>query len=231
MLPGWSYRWSCHSVSLMDRLSLQVISMTEFLSHGEAGIDMIPETPAIYVWTIDLTRLVRLQPNQASAELSRLIRLPTRTFQGRAVPYYTIGVSDVPLPMSADRSSKLVGALHQAGPVLRDVLLHATALQRPLYVGQAANLNTRFRSHIRIGSIFRGYLDEAGLRLPDCALGYIEMAHDWAAGMELANAGANGEDETDEGDGPWEAGYGELLDVLESLLHRLTRPLLARKIE
>lgn len=218
----------------MQKFSLAVLSMTEYLGNGDAGAQLVPAIPAIYLWTVDLTRLARLGPADAGSELDRLIRLPVRTFEGRIIPCYDVAIADVPASLSSDRAAKLRRAFERGGPSARWVLLYATALQRPLYVGQASNLNNRFRTHVRAGSVLRGYLDEAGLTLRDCSLAYIELpsALDFGdAGEPSADVRGEDEEEEDYDVVPEHFGQAEVLDVLESLLHRVARPLLARRIE
>src|SRR2546423_330910 len=100
----------------MDAFSLEVISMTEFLSQGENGLSLIPDVPAIYLWTVDLTRLVRMKPEAARAELLRLLRLPIRSFHGRATPYYMAEITDLPTPLTDDRETKMFDLLAGGGP-------------------------------------------------------------------------------------------------------------------
>jgi hypothetical protein len=136
-------------------------------------------------------------------------------------------VVDSPGPLGDDRSAKVLSILDAGGPLAQWILLYITTLQRPLYVGQTGNLNTRFRAHVRIGSTFRGYLDEAGLLLRDCSLAFIRLPDV----LQRESSVESDPELDDEGEYSEAAGGSAALDVLEALLQRTTRPLLARKLE
>jgi hypothetical protein len=214
----------------METLTLEMMSMTEFLSHGDAGIGLVPDVPAVYLWTVDFTRLQRLPADAAHAEALRLLSLSVRTFSGRVAAYYTTQITDQPNDLSQDRSSKLGLILGGASPGAAWLLLHASTLQRPLYVGQASDLNRRLRAHLRPTSLFRGYLDETGLTLRDCALAFIRIPVTLTPSLQ-GDVSQTEEALDDDDEEQGREVRSALLDVLEAVLHRVTRPLLARKIE
>ena len=207
----------------MSQLALETITITEILRLGPQGVEIVPESAAVYFWTIDYSRLKRLDPEQAVATLLEHSTRPLRNFEGRAVPYYSVSISDTPPPLGPDRQSKLTTMLRDQPALAALLLAYATSIQRPLYVGQAANLRTRFKTHIGIGMNFRSYLEEAGLRLRDCALSYVEIP------IELIG-GSTGEE-----DGEMDLEVADLLppslDILEALLQRTARPVLGRRVE
>lgn len=197
-----------------------MLSMREYFASATRGEIFVPEAPGVYLWTIDFSRLNYLSRANALHEIQRYLRLPLRTFQATTdPPFFATGITNAPLPLN-DRQADRVVALWDEEPALRRWFLqYATLLQRPLYVGRAGNLFNRFRGHVRPGSRFRDYLALADLEIAQCAFSYLEQPVATRPGGQHYSC-----DEED-----FEEATG--VDVLETLLHRLAKPTLGRKIE
>ncbi len=197
----------------VGNVTIHVVPMVKYLGGAQSVLDyLLPEIPAVYVWTIDLHRLRDLSPDRAPCQLGMLIASSRRTFTDRIGPYYQASLQDSPRPLSSNKESKLESIMLAERQAASWILLSATIFQRPLYVGQASNLRQRIRQHVDAGSRLRSYLTEAGLTIDECCLTYLQLPESFAA------LSATDEDEESEGELA-----SPMLDVLESVLLRTSR--------
>lgn len=131
--------------------------MTEVMG-SDPNLDMVPESPGVYIWTIDFTRLLRLPPAQASERFEALITQPLGVDEGRIPPFYSVAVGQAPPSMTAGKLAHLELLIQQNQSVASWVLLNATWMQRPLYVGQAINLRIASTTAHAAGFTFQAIL-------------------------------------------------------------------------
>ena len=206
-------------------VSIRIYSMRDYLALRQEEREWaVPKAPAVYCWNLDFASLVSFaqDPDQLVSRLELLLACQQRTFSGQAGPYYRVSVANRPLEFSKAKV-EAIRELAKDPDTLSFILECADVVQQPLYIGKTTNLNRRLKTHTKQGSPFRGYLAEAGIDITDCCLAYFELPN------------AFGDTITDDEltDAEWEAAQrtGAFVTLLEALLTKTSKPLLARRQE
>lgn len=210
--------------------NIQHLGMREYIGASELARNyLLPSEPGLYFWTIDFLSLLRMHPDRAVDEMQRLLQASLRPFSGRIEPYQQATLVDQSKPLSAYKESALRGILRATEPIGKEwVMMCATLIQRPLYVGKASNLSIRIEQHVRAGSRLMEYLDEAKLHLLDCCVCYLVSPVPTEASDVYVDESTGDEEEDDFGN--YDFGT-DPLSVAEAIVIRTSRPLLARRQE
>jgi hypothetical protein len=200
-------------------------------ARGTAKRSAIPARPGIYIWTIDIMRVpaVHTVPGMLN-RFKGLVLTSRRDFTGRIEPYTEISISDAPRDFSALREGQIMASF---GDPHADWMFECmTLFQRPLYIGKAGDLATRFTQHLRPESRLCGYLRNAGLGPRDCAVILLPLPSPAPVPYhyELSDDPDVGEPDDAEGESDHVLDNNPKLKALlssaESTLIRTTRPLL-----
>jgi len=205
-------------------LTIKILSMREYFGATMASRDwLFPSGPALYIWTMDFRRFRNLAADEGIDELQAVLQLGPQVFRGRLEPYYLAEVKDAARPLTANKVAKLKQIARNDSSGLNWILLCGSVLQRPLYVGKASSLSSRVKSHVQPASRLNSYLDECGIRLIDCSIHFIDSP--FPAPTEDAEGPSSDDWDISEDEG------GPILDVVEAIVTRTTKPLLARRQE
>ncbi len=199
---------------------------------------MLPTSPGIYAWMLDLRRPLAGPDQDGDVLLDQInnsLRPSTpRCFMGKVPPYTAVSLHDdlPPLTNAAVRQIKGIAAME--ANAAEWALLCPTMFQRPLYVGKAKNLQNRLRKHLAGKTKLVSHLEAVGLTLNDCAIILAEV--------QPASPDTSDDDEEEEVQESWEeldeeslAGLDPVTQVLlsaaESLTIRMSRPLLNERMD
>jgi hypothetical protein len=220
--------------------TLRIVAAREYLQLDPVHQgQMLPPAPGIYVWTLDL-RLAMHAPgdgvagyvaNRVNASLHPNAR---KRFEGRIEPYASVSLHDDPPKLTTSGVTRLGSIEAMSAADAEWALLCPTLFQRPLYVGKAANLRTRLRSHLAGKSKLVTHLASIDLTLNDCAIVIAELA---AAPVDEDDENfdqAPPEPEQAPDDDPLD-GLNDATETLirtaESLMIRMSRPLLNERMD
>ncbi|WP_419910669.1 hypothetical protein [Candidatus Poriferisodalis sp.] len=197
---------------------------------------MLPTSPGLYVWTLDLRRPLggsRRENGELLDGINDALHPPVpRRFDGKVRPYTALSLHDDPPPLRKATVSHIEEMSSMDDEIAEWALLCPTILQRPLYVGKAKNLRNRLRDHLMGRTKLISHLDGVGLTLNDCAIMVAQVqpaptvpTDDTVVPDESLD---DFEEESLEG---LDSNTRSLISAAESLTIRMSRPLLNERMD
>ena len=222
---------------MFQNYTMRIVAAREWQGAARAKQqDMLPTSPGLYVWMLDLRRPLGGLHNKNDAflaEINGALHPPMpRRFDGKIRPYTALSLHDDPPPLTKTTIGQIEEIASMSVATAEWAFLCPTMLQRPLYVGKAKNLRNRLHDHLKGRTHLVEHLDDIGLTLNDCAIMVAEMQP----------VPPDTDDNVDAAEDPWEAPEDESLEGLnqevkalisaaESLTIRMSRPLLNERMD
>ena len=225
------------ATEMFQDYTMRIVAVREWKSAARATQhNMLPTSPGLYAWMLDLRRPLRGLGQETGALLAdikdALHPSTPRRFDGKIRPYTAVSLHDDPPPLTKATAGQIEEIASMDAIAAEWAFLCPTLLQRPLYVGKAKNLRKRLREHLAGRTKLITHLDDIGLTLNDCAIIVAEVqpappdVTDEAETPE--DPGGEFEDESLEGLDP---AIKALLSAAESLTIRMSRPLLNERMD
>lgn len=154
---------------------LQWIRMRDYFSRSSHFRRYaVPTLTGVYLWTLDISA----PPHQ---DLDSLLVSAPRTWGGRVPPYYDVYVKPSPEPWSSTSRTAFQHIQSHDPDAIQWLFRQLMVLQRPLYIGKAFNIATRFDQHLSPGSPFRERLHTYQIDLTACAFCWIPLPERYQA--------------------------------------------------
>ncbi len=216
---------------------MRIVAVREWLGAARAKQQaMLPASPGIYVWMLDLRRPLGESRNGGAELLSSINEAlhpsAPKRFSGRIRPYTALSLHDELPPLTKAVESQIKEIASMDVVAAEWAFLCPTILQRPLYVGKSKNLRNRLRDHLNGQTSLARYLRGVGLTLKDCAIMLAEVQPAPPEVIDeidiLDDSWDEFEDESLEGLDPT---ISTLISAAESLTIRTSRPLLNERMD
>ncbi|MDE0497526.1 MAG: hypothetical protein OXH86_09250 [Acidimicrobiaceae bacterium] len=217
--------------------TMRIVAVREWQGAAQAKQQaMLPTSPGIYVWTLDLRRPLGEFPCAGDALLSELNEAlhphKPRRFDGKIQPYAAVTLHDQPPPLTKTTVGEIEKIASMDSVTAEWAFLCPTMLQRPLYVGKAKNLRDRLQRHLKGKTKLVEHLDGVGFTLNDCAIMVAEVQ---PAPQNIANEDELLQEDRDEFEDESLDGLDPaikaLISAAESLTIRMSRPLLNERMD
>ena len=143
-----------------------------------AACEELPCAPAIYAWFKGVRLVSDAEPDEFIRSVVDLVGAPASPTRTARLGH----LHEVSLSSTSQLSPKKFDRLHQLATSssfrsqLADLIKHATAIQTPLYVGKATDIQARTRQHLQPTSELATRLREADIDIGECTLGYAVLA-------------------------------------------------------
>lgn len=144
----------------------------------EVQEQLIPERPGLYIWTIDVTELLKADKPTVLDGLGNVLQAVGRKHDKAVGPYYHVWVRDSRKRIRDAKQVILQERLHTGDPFGTWLAELATAMQRPFYIGMATNLRTRISDHLVGKTPLRDRAEGVGVQM-------LSLAVTWAAAPGL----------------------------------------------
>jgi len=109
---------------------------------------LVPHRPGVYVWTHNVSRLLKADEPTVQSALTDLLGVVGRQQTKQIKPYYSVSVQDQRYRIHDRKRIRLHALISSGGPLGDWIAQLATQIQRPLYVGMALDLNQRINNHL-----------------------------------------------------------------------------------
>ena len=161
----------------MAESGFKYVRLASRLGGCAAACEELPCSPAIYAWFRGVRLVSEAEPDEFIRSVVDVVGAPASPTRTARLGH----LHEVSLSSRSQLSPKKLDRLHQLATSssfraqVAELVEHATAIQTPLYVGKATDIQARTRQHLHPTSQLATRLREADIDLSECTLGYAVL--------------------------------------------------------